>query len=103
MPGPDTDGPAACSTAHTELEVFHGVDPSEYIFDDDIVRKAELAAFRVRSKLLHLAREIGETRRRNYIGFSAFIIMALSRRCRPKMWIGENLIDLVHDLSLIHI
>ena len=43
---------------------------------------AGLAAERVRARLIYLAHEIGK--RNNYVGFSAFLLMALLKQRRPK-------------------
>ena len=50
----------------------------------------DIAAWRVQQKLVLLARDIGEPRR--YIGFSAFALLALSRHCITKLWIGDYIV-----------
>ena len=47
----------------------------------------------ISGRLLTLAREI--RRPLNYIGYSAFVLFALLRRCRPVLWEGESRIDLI--------
>ena len=53
----------------------------------------DLAAGRVRGALIALAHQIAKPR--SYVGFSAFLLMALLKRCRPQFWIGSNLDDIV--------
>ena len=53
----------------------------------------DLAAERVRAQLFALAHQIGKPN--NYVGFSAFLLMALLKQRRPCFWIGCNLDDIV--------
>ena len=48
---------------------------------------------RIESKLLALAREI--RRPRAYVGYSAFILMGLLKKCRPCVWEGALYFDLL--------
>ena len=47
----------------------------------------------IQATLLALAREI--RRPRAYVGYSAFILMGLLKKCRPCVWEGANFIDLL--------
>ena len=53
----------------------------------------QAAADRVLARLLHLVRDI--RRPREWVGYSAFLCMALSTGRRPFMWEGESRVDLV--------
>ena len=59
---------------------------------DDCDTGADASAH-VIEQLIALARQIG--RPREYVGFSAFLLMALLKRRRPNFWIGERLDDIV--------
>ena len=58
---------------------------------------AQLSESRVLSKVLQLARNI--RRPRSYVGYSALVLFALARKCRPCVWEGGNRIDLVSSYS----
>ena len=45
-------------------------------------------------QLTTLARRIREPR--TTVGYSAFILFALAKRCRPIIWEGETPVDLIH-------
>ena len=47
----------------------------------------------IQATLLALAREI--RRPRAYVGYSAFILMGLLKKCQPCVWEGANFIDLL--------
>ena len=51
------------------------------------------ARHKINATLLALARYIRMPR--NYIGYSAFLLMALRHKCQPCVWEGSNLIDLL--------
>ena len=55
------------------------------------------AQHRIESKLLALAREI--RRPRAYVGYSAFILMGLLKKCRPCVWEGTSYIDLLQAVA----
>ena len=55
------------------------------------------AADRVLARLLHLVRDI--RREREWVGYSAFLCMALSRGRRPFMWEGDTRVDLVGQFA----
>ena len=61
------------------------------------IRPADESAVAARSSVLHtvlaLAREI--RRPKEYVGYAAFILMALANRVRPVVWEGTAQIDLV--------
>lgn len=50
---------------------------------------------RVRNRLLQMAREIALPR--HDVGLSAFVLLALVRRCAPVIWIGACRVNLVSD------
>ena len=52
---------------------------------------------RVRSRLLSLARDI--RRPGQYVGYSAFVLMALVMKCRPIVWEGSSSIDLLETFA----
>ena len=53
----------------------------------------DAAANRIRAQLFALARQVG--RQSEYVGISAFLLMALLKMRRPKMWVGSDLQDLL--------
>ena len=96
IPGPSL--PHALDTdAIGELELMHSMDVLALQDDDSSVAPVERARIRVNATLLALARQIG--RNREYVGFSAFLLMALSRNRRPMMWIGGNKDDIVNTYA----
>ena len=54
---------------------------------------AVAAQHRIQGRLLTLAREI--RRPKAYVGYSAFVLMGLLKRCRPCVWEGASFIDLL--------
>ena len=44
-------------------------------------------------RIIQLAQEI--RRPRNYVGYSFFILFGLARRCKPHIWEGASLVDLI--------
>ena len=63
----------------------------------DIVSPSQLAEERAIRTLLQLARDI--RRPREYIGYSAFICLCLSRECRAYFWEGGDRIDLLDSYA----
>ena len=59
-----------------------------------IVSPSQIAAERVLGTLLQLARNIRQPC--NYIGYSAFLCVCLSRGCRAYVWEGEGRTYLLH-------
>ena len=76
------------------LALISTVDPPAPAEHEGPEARVARAAHNMRASLFALARQIGDTG--EYIGFSAFLLMALSRGVRPKMWIGERCDDIVH-------
>ena len=62
-----------------------------------IVSPSQLAEERVLGTLLKLARNIRQPRQ--YIGYSAFLCLCMSRGCRACVWEGETRIDLLHNYA----
>ena len=62
-----------------------------------VADEATDAFFRVRSTLLSLARDIRRPGR--YVGYSAFVLMALVMKCRPIVWEGSSSIDLLETFA----
>ena len=53
----------------------------------------QLREANILAKLLQLARDI--RREKTYVGHSAFLLFALIHKCRPFMWEGYEVIDLI--------
>ena len=73
-------------------------DPLDVSDEDEAVTSAIAssavdAQTKICATLLALARTI--RRPRTYVGYSAFILMALLKRCRPSAWEGKELVDLL--------
>ena len=54
---------------------------------------AETTRLKIKATLLALARDIG--RPRTYVGYSAFVLMGLLKKCQPFIWEGTSCIDLL--------
>ena len=90
MPGPD---PTAASPDADGLGTLSLMTAADVLQHRSIGHTVDLAAERVRAQLVALAHQISKPR--NYVGFSAFLLMALLKQRRPRFWIGENCDDIV--------
>ena len=90
MPGPD---PTAASPDADGLGTLSLMTAADVLQPCVRGRTVDLAAERVRAHLVALAHQI--SRPQNYVGFSAFLLMALLKQRRPRFWIGENCDDIV--------
>ena len=90
MPGPDPDATTPEADGLGTLSLMTAADVLQHDVCD---RTVDLAAARVRAKLIALAHQIQKPR--NYVGFSAFLLVALLKQKRPHFWIGGNCDDIV--------
>ena len=90
MPGPD---PHATTPDADGLGTLSLITAADVLQPGVCGRTVDLAAERVRAQLVALAHQISKPR--NYVGFSAFLLMALLKQRRPRFWIGENCDDIV--------
>ena len=58
---------------------------------------ATTASHKIRTTLLALAREIRQPRQ--YIGYSAFVLMGLSKKCQPCVWEGSTKVNLLETFA----
>ena len=58
-----------------------------------IAGRADAVRHTIRSRLLTLARDIRKPR--GFVGYSAFVLMGLVHKCRPRVREGNNEIDLI--------
>jgi len=56
-------------------------------------KTAVAAQARVNAKMLRLAREL--RRPNSYVGYIAFILLALCKKCQPCAWEGNNFLSLL--------
>mgnify|MGYP005671698245 CR=1 FL=1 len=82
LPGLNPAAPASLIESEDEGEAI--------ILEESL---AMIAYRRNRSTLLRLARDIRTPGR--YVGYSAFILMALLKGCQPKVWEGSSTVDLL--------
>ena len=90
MPGPDPDATTPEADGLGTLSLMTAADVLQHRTSG---RTVDIVAERVRAKLIALAHQISKPR--NYVGFSAFLLMALLKQRRPRFWIGENCDDIV--------
>ena len=84
--------PAPASPAHEDPQGAANTT-AEAVPATTAVAPAAAAQHRIQARLLALARDI--RRPRTYVGYSAFLLMGLLKRCRPCAWEGANFIDLL--------
>ena len=90
MPGPDPDAITPDADGIGTLSLMAAADVLQHSVCGHTVG---LASERVRAQLIALAHQISKPG--NYVGFSAFLLMALLKQRRPYFWIGSNLDDIV--------
>ena len=61
------------------------------------LRMPEAVEANILGKLLSLARDI--RRDRNYVGYSFFVLFGLAKKCKPFVWEGENLVDVIDTFA----
>ena len=89
MPGPE---PTAASPDADGLGTLSLMTAADVLQHRSSSNTADLASERVRAQLVALAHQ---NKPRNYVGVSAFLLMALLKQRRPRFWIGENCDDIV--------
>ncbi len=82
--------PAPASPIHVDSQ---GVTNATAVAVTAAASRAVAAQHTIEATLLALAREI--RRPRAYVGYSAFILMALLKKCQPCVWEGASFIDLL--------
>ena len=82
--------PAPASPIHVDSQ---GVANATAVAVTAVASPAVAAQHTIQATLLALAREI--RRPRAYVGYSAFILMGLLKKCRPCVWEGASFIDLL--------
>ena len=91
---PDCPKEAALNNMKPPAPVSHiHVDPQGVANATAVAVTAVAAQHTIQATLLVLAREI--RRPRAYVGYSAFILMALLKKCQPCVWEGALYIDLL--------
>ncbi len=91
---PDCPTEASLQTMTAPAPTQHITIPSKGAANaTDTASTAVAAQHNVKATLLALAREIRKPR--TYVGYSAFILMGLVKKCQPCVWEGASFIDLL--------
>ena len=95
--------PLPASPLATALRIVSAAAPLDVVFSQSAppsqaaVRLPQVAEAAILDKLMRLAREI--RRPQQYIGYSAFVLFGLAKKCRPVMWEGEERVDLLDTFA----
>ena len=99
MPVPLASAAPECPHA-ADLKAGYAAPPnpktSEVV---DVIKPSNVAvaASNILGRLLKLAREIRKPRA--FVGYSFFILLALTKRCRPVLWEGASKVDLMQTFA----
>lgn len=85
---PGSAAPANQDATLSRVEAFH----PKCGLDQHVQPPAQIEAD-ILGRIISLAQEI--RRPRQYVGYSFFILFGLARRCRPHIWEGESVVDLI--------
>ena len=101
--GPPADAPpgrAACAPSGAQLREADAAPAASDAAVVDLTNQCPAAAAAesaMLGKLLQLARDIrGECK---HVGYSFFVLFALSRQCKPYMWEGESRVPLIDTFA----
>jgi hypothetical protein len=81
----------------TPIDLTDEGDTAKAVAETAFASSADAAGHKIQATLLALARSI--RRSKSFVGYSAFVLMGLLKKCQPCMWEGVTRIDLLETFA----